>query len=259
MKQYNNFSVEFINIDTEKHFKNLSEAPYITKSMYSRFLIPDLKPDIKKAVYSDVDVIVSGDISEMYNEDLESYGLGAIWQELFDNTSHVTELKQKLKLSPQHKIFFSGNLLIDCDYWRNNKVSEKLLKIAHDIGNYSQNPDQDALNIYFDNNYKVLCEKYCFVNQAFDFYKEPKEILIRHYNGQIKPWHLNPDTKTSLFYNIEDFWKYAKKTAFYEELYTKTLNSEEQKIYLRKLQYWKNANRIAEILKNKKIRTPFNE
>lgn len=245
---FDNFSVEFIFIDVENKFKNFNEAPYITKSMYSRFLIPDLKPNIDKAIYSDVDVIVMGDIAKMYHEDLGGFSLGAIWQELFDNTPFVEDLKSKFNLSKEHKIFFSGNLLIDCEKWREQNIPENLLKLASALAKCSKTPDQDVLNMYFDNNYKILSEKYCFVNQDFDFYKEPKEIIVRHYNGQIKPWNLNPDTKTSLFHNLEDFWFYAKKTAFYQELYQKTLNTEEQKSYLRKLQYWKNANRVAQIV-----------
>ena len=36
--------------------------------------------------------------------------------------------EKKLGISFSHKFFQSGNLLIDCEYWKNNKITEQLLK-----------------------------------------------------------------------------------------------------------------------------------
>lgn len=237
--KFDNFSIEYLSIEIDKHFKNLKNTKYISKSMYSRFLIPELKPEIDKAIYSDVDVIVLDDISKMYNEDLEGYALGAVWQELYDKTQNMENLKKRLDLSPTHKVFFSGNLLIDCKKWREKNIISDLIKGYEFLDNLTETPDQDILNKYFENNYKVLSEKYCFVNQAYDYYKKPNNVVIRHYNGQIKPWQLDENTHTSLFYNLSDFWYYAKITEFYNDLKLKTLDTNAQKQYLRQLQYWK--------------------
>lgn len=214
--KFNNFSLEFITIDTDKYFKNFVNKAHFTKSMYSRFLIPILKPEIDKAIYSDVDVIVLGDIIEMYNEDLEGYTIGAVWEDFAEQTTNAKRCPH-LNLSDEHKFFASGNLLIDCKKWREGDITRKLIEIEKEYRNSLRFPDQDILNKCFDNNYKILSKKYCYVSQNFNFYKD-HDILIRHYNMELKPWHIHEKLKTELINNVIDFWYYAKMTPFYNQL-----------------------------------------
>lgn len=234
INQFNNFSIEFIKLDLDREFPDFKETDRISKSMYSRFLIPTLKPNLNKVIYSDVDVIFLDDISKMYNESLDDHALGAVWEEYsekINNDSH----KKRLELSNFHKYFSSGNLIIDSNKWLDNSILEKLIKISTDSIDILSCPDQDVLNKFFNNNYKVLNQKYCYINQNFIFYEDHNDIVIRHYNGKIKPWHVAPGSDSSLMPNLEDFWYYAKKTDFYEELYIKTQNKEEQVLLLRQL------------------------
>ncbi len=233
-KKFSNFSIEFLNIDLDTHFNDLPETQYISKSMYSRFLIPELKPEIDKAIYSDVDVIFLGDIAEICKEDLEGYTLGAVWEEYAEGTINM-ERKRQLNLSLNHKYFSSGFLLIDCKKWRKDNSFKKLLEIFKTIDNELSCPDQDILNIYFNDNYKILSQKYCWINQNYNYYKTTPEIIIRHFNGQIKPWHISPTRKTTLIPEINSFWYYAKITDFYEEIYSKVLPQAEQDKILRQL------------------------
>lgn len=214
-KQFSNFEIEFIKIDTEKYFKGFKETQYITKSTYSRFLIPDLKPNIKKAIYSDVDVIVLGDIREMFEEDLGDYILGAVPEAFGDNPLNKTILK----IPNTHKYFSSGNLIINCELWRKNNITQKIWQIAKKYGKVLQFGDMDILNICFQNNYKELNAKYCFMNQNYFFPDISKNIFIRHYNGEIKPWHIN--FENDAIKDVDIFWDYAKTTAFYKELVDK--------------------------------------
>lgn len=215
-EQFNNFSIEFIKIDINECFNDFTTKAHFTKSMYSRFLIPQLKPEIKKAIYTDVDVIVLGDISELYNEDLGEYIIGAVWEEYAENVE-LGARSPFLELSSGHKYFASGNLLINCEKWREKSVTKELLAIEKRYRDDLKFPDQDILNKAFDNNYKVLPAKYCYVTQNYNFYKE-HNFVIRHFNAELKPWIFHKDLKTDLLKNIEDFWYYAKMTNFYEEL-----------------------------------------
>ena len=233
-ESFDNFSIEFIKIDIETYFKDFKENEYFTKSMYSRFLIPNLKPSLDKALYSDVDVIVLGDIAEMYTTDLEGYAIGAVWEEMFEADSNQKR-KKNLNLSSLHKYFMSGNLIIDCQQWRANNVVKDLLAIEKTLITKTL-PDQDILNKCFDNNYKVLAKKFCFLSQEA-MVCENSNIIIRHFEGKAKPWHLSPDTKTSLMPHLQDFWKYAKKTAFYSDLLEKTFDITEQEKTLRHLRF----------------------
>lgn len=102
----------------------------------------------------------------------------------------------------------------------------------------------DILNKYFDTNYKLLDEKYCWLNQYYDFYGEPKnQIVIRHFNGPTKPWHVKPVENKIMPKNISDFWHYAKMTPYYESLINncKTTELDSRRLI-----------RINEIIKNNK-------
>lgn len=223
---FSHFSVEFLKIDFDKYFKDFNETERITKSMYSRFLIPHQKPEIKKALYSDVDVICMGDIREMFDESLDGYALGAV-HETYAEGKNNTQKKARTNISDEHKYFSSGNLLIDCEKWREGNIFEELIKINKA---YSQNllePDMDILNKYFDNNYKILPSKYCWINQNYEYFGKPTEpIVIRHFNGPVKPWQISPDVsenpKLSFTLDKNKFWHYAQITPFYNMLIQQT-------------------------------------
>ncbi len=232
--QFSNFSVEFLKLNLEKLFSSFPETDYITKSMYTRFLIPDLKPEIDKAIYSDVDVIVLGDIAQLYNENLEGYALGAVWEEFCENNNNVKR-KEILNLDSKHKYFSSGCLLIDCKQWRTKAIFKDLHKIGLQFMSLLSCPDQDILNKYFDNNYKQLPTKFCWTNQCCTYYSE-QHFTIRHFNGPVKPWHINEKTSSTLIPNVQVFWKYAKMTPYYKDLSKNTQNKNEQQKIIRQMQ-----------------------
>ncbi len=224
-KQFSNFSIEFLKINIDKVFSKIdysSAQDYISISTYNRFLIPDLKPNIDKALYSDVDVIFMDDIKKMYEEKLHEYSLGAIWEEYSEDCGN-NEKKERMEISKGHKFFSAGNLLIDCKKWRENEITNKLFNIVYKYNDRLVFHDMDVLNKYFDNNYKILSPKYCWINQDYEFYGQPKEqIVIRHFNGSVKPWQIAPELKENpkLTFTLDKnkFWHYAKMTSFYDML-----------------------------------------
>lgn len=222
--KFQNFSIEFIKIDVEKYFKDFPVCKYFSKSMYSRFLIPKLKPGLNRAIYSDVDIVALGDIKKMFEENLDKYLLGAVWEEYTDDTINK-ERKQRLGLSDNHKYFSSGNLLINCKKWRNENIFEKLTELVKKHRNIITCPDQDVLNLCFENNYKQLKPIYCWLNGLYDFYNGASDIIIRHFNGTIKPWNIAeniPENNMLPFLRDKNiFWKYAKTTRFYDEILEK--------------------------------------
>ena len=219
---FNNFSVEFLEIDFDKYFKDFKETPNITKSMYSRFLIPYLKPSINKAIYSDVDVVFLDDVKKMYDEELDDYALGAVFEEFAEGDVNYAKRK-RTNISAKHKYFSSGNLIIDCKKWREQNILDKLLQIGHEYQDSLVEPDMDILNKFFDSNYKILPPKYCWINQNYEFFEQSAEpIIIRHFNGHVKPWHIHPDINENkmLPFTLDKnrFWHYAQMTPFYDIL-----------------------------------------
>lgn len=214
-KKFSNFSIEFIYIDVENQFKNYPKLLHFTKTTYTRFLIPQLKPNLKKVLYSDVDVIILKDIKEMFDEDLDNYVIGAV-PELFLGKTIKEVYLNTLSISEKHQPFAPGNLIIDCEKWRENNITNKLLAIEFKQDKI-QYTDQTLLNIYFDNDYKQLNQRYCYTIQH-DVCLPSDDIVVCHYNGMVKPWHIDEKTDTKLIPHLKEFWHYAKMTSFYDDL-----------------------------------------
>lgn len=234
-KSFNNFNIEFIKIDSNKEFLNIkyiNHASHVTISTYNRFLIPKLKPQLKKVLYLDVDIVALGDIKELYDIDMENYHFAAI-PESFITQQEDKETKNRLNLAQNHKYFNAGVFVLDNQYWVKNDILNKALEVENNYRGKLKYADQDILNIIFNNNYKILSQKFNLMTQAKT---NINDIVIRHFNTDIKPWQYNPclSNNSLLMDNMLEFWKYAKKTPFYDELYSKVQNIQLQKDNLRK-------------------------
>ena len=206
--QYKNFSIEFINIVTDRDLKQIdykNACSHVSISTYNRFLIPMLKPELKKIIYLDVDIIASGDIKTLYECHLEKYPLGAI-----PENEHNQKYKIPLDLKSEHQYFNAGVLLINNKKFKSNTLFETEKKYRDKL----KWADQDILNIAYENNYKILDKKFNFMTGE----NECEDIVIRHFNTDVKPWHFNENLKTSYVSSLQRFWYYAKKTAFYDEI-----------------------------------------
>lgn len=219
--EFSNFSVEYIKIDIQKLFGDFPlHVKEHTLNVFSRYLIPQLRPDLKKVIYLDVDIIVKGDIADLFNISLGGNHLGAIpeYTDVLEN--HIKELA----ISNTHKYFNAGILVIDCDYFRKNNLTDLLIKKTMEIKPKYQ--DQDILNIVFQDNYKILNYKFnvsSYMNEFNNKKMDPevqealKKPFIIHYST-FKPWN----DRSVIF--ADDFWYYARKTSFYEILLENIIN-----------------------------------
>lgn len=215
-KKHKNFSVEFINM---KRFElnKFPEIKHYTTNAFSRYFIPELKPDLGKVLYLDVDIIVTGDIAELYNQDLGEYYLGAILEDYCP--FNYTYLK---KICPGYKggcnYFNSGVLVMDLDGFRRHNIAQKLVETTTRLNDLLNCPDQDVLNLIFENNFKKIDYKFNFFSGHEKYVDESgkKELLearenhlILHFTGG-KPWL---DKSVEMSYK---FWDIVKETPFYD-------------------------------------------
>lgn len=92
--------------------------------------------------------------------------------------------------------------------------------------------EQDLLNKYFDNNYKVIGTEFNLMNSNIATLIECPEkfkglpyqkwnCIVRHFEGPMKPWlyneHVYPDYRCKTL-NFDEFWFYAAMTPFFEGL-----------------------------------------
>ena len=238
--KFNNFDIEFLDIDMEKEFSSFRQAssfaaaPYWSNTTYARILIPKLKPDIKKVINLDADVIVLGDLQKMIDVDLDGYALGGvpdnymINQCLAKGDNYMDFSKEMLE-----KYFNAGVLIFDCDIWREKNIIEELFKIQAKYKNKLKYVEQDLLNKYFDNNFKLIGIEVNLMNSSISTlmncpqkYKglayRKWDCIIRHFEGPMKPWHYNERSFSPSFtcntISFEEFWFYASMTPFFEGL-----------------------------------------
>ena len=222
--QKDNISVCCINVKQIITSQSLYSNRHYSVEMYHRFLIPELFFFLRKAVYIDCDVILMDSIHKLYQIDTKDNVLGAA-RNLLHNEMYGY-VKNKLCFDPDRYIN-SGVLLLNLKLLRENNFGQKFLKLLNEFHFDTVAPDQDYIN--------AMCNgKILYINEAWDVmpnkakpaFQNPKLI---HYNLFDKPW---------CYDNIqyEDyFWKYAKKTSFYEPIVEFKKNySNEQKLSDRK-------------------------
>lgn len=169
---------------------------YINKSAYYRLFIPYVL-DIDKALYLDCDIVVSSDLSELYNYSFHSEICIA---SLEDNIAVSSKGPSRLGYPSTYSYFNSGVLLLDLNLMRTLYSFTDLLKCLEERKNSIMYHDQDVLNILF-HNHKVFIPLIYNVMDVFLIkninlppslvgqYKSVYNPTVIHYSGSIKPWH----------------------------------------------------------------------
>ena len=220
-KFFNNFSIEFIQTNTGSLFAKLPSLPYISKATYSRFIIPSIKPELKKVIFSDVDVAFMDDIKELYDIDLGSHPIGAI--PLYRITKSEIDDTKRLGLNLED-LFMAGLLVIDVNKWNNANATEKLIEIAEKLAseNKLRMLDQDILNKFFNGDFFRVDKIWCVIHKNLKSSNLTQEEIadmvknqkIAHFAGNHsqKPWN-NKNIE-----GAEYFWKYVPYTAFRKDI-----------------------------------------
>lgn len=233
-KQFNNLRIDFMDahMDMFNSFKkaNELEGKYWSNTTYARILIPVLKLEIDKAINLDSDTLVLGDLQEMIDIDMEGYALAATPDNYVIN-DYIVRNGNYLDFSPKHlkKYFNAGVLLFDCKKWRENDITGGLFELQNCFRDKIVYVEQDLLNKYFDNNYKVMNSKFNLANSAIATlieypemfhgeYDKQWDCVVRHFEGPLKPWRgchrvYGSYEADTLFF--DEFWFYAKMTDFF--------------------------------------------
>ena len=217
------FIIDFIDIsnqveDIKARFKDVYHFSVVT---YYRLFIASLFPQYDKVIYLDCDLVVLGDISELYHIELGENILGAAPEQYVQNTKEFRLYAEKaLGVNPDGYIN-AGVLLINLKEFRKNNIEERFIKLITDYDFDLLDPDQAYLN------YLCLGRIHVLPN---GWNKEPMPLAcegkknIVHYALYQKPWQYSDMT------DAEYFWHYAKQSPFYERIcLTQQSFGEEQK------------------------------
>lgn len=177
----NNYNISPIYLKVNpKHYAHCKGWGHVSREAFYRISIPALLGrNIKKALYLDSDMIIKGDLLELWtNKQLKRYYLGAVE----DPVPFAG-----IKLPRGYRYFNSGVLLMNLEKWRKNKISYRVLKFI------KQNPskirwwDQDALNALLYNKWFPLDYKWNY--QVFRMGHLNIDPIIIHFNTNVKPWN----------------------------------------------------------------------
>ncbi|WP_037287215.1 glycosyltransferase [Saccharibacillus sacchari] len=202
---------------------------HITEATYYRILIPNLfEADVKKVLYLDCDLVITADIWELWDTELDGHALGAVRIYEYVNDGRV----------PENATYFNaGVLLINLDKWRSEDLTRKVLEYIKAYPDRLLSWDQDALNGVLYEEWVELPFHWNFRSQLFELNSEQfpfveKRIFeesqsnpsIVHFTTNSKPWHyMNEHPYKNEYFKYLDNSGYPY-TKYKEEAILKRLN-----------------------------------
>ena len=189
LKQY------LIDSNNSNQFSIAENHPDLSIVSYFRLFLPSILPrNIHRILYLDCDVIVVRNITRLFTINMKDYGVAAV-QDVTPNSNYH---RQIMGLSINNNAFCAGVMMINLDFWRENKSGESMIAYANTMRGKLIMEDQDVLNHEFHGHWLKLPYKYGrtplavapvdFNQKWFDIYEYVNEPSIFHYAAHVKPW-----------------------------------------------------------------------
>lgn len=213
--QASNFNIDLVDVsETELHQKFVKENFPVSISATFKFFLPELFPNLTKALYIDGDLIIQSNLLKLYFTDISGVYAGVV------KDYHALTFKGDVwkRLGVRFEAYFnSGVMLLNLEKMRNDHITEKLVEYRLNGINYYM--DQDALNVVFGNSVKYLNFNYNMtmtnwrnktIEDLAEYYALPmvddkydylRNADIVHFASSDKPW---------VYYNTHyaDVWFY---------------------------------------------------
>ena len=181
---------------------------YYSIETYYRFFIANMYPQYDKVLYMDCDIVVLGDIAELYNNDITNLYLAASPEEVMAEVKVFGDYVEKALDVPVAEYFNAGIMVMNLAEFRKDNIEKKFFEMINRF-RFRVTQDEDYLNVLCKGKTKILdlgWNKTAFKNDKFD----DKNLKLIHYKINWKPWK-----NRNVLYE-EYFWNYAKKTEFYD-------------------------------------------
>lgn len=175
-------------------------------TVYMRVFSPYVvDKDVDRLIYLDVDTIVQGDISDLWNVDLGDYTVAAaqdVGKTVDCEWGGIANYKE-LGLTADTKYFNSGVLVINPKKWREADYSNQVITALSTYKQYVQLADQYGLNVVLANKWLELDPKWNW----FAF-KENENPYLVHFLD-IKPIFTSYNSKEVY---KDEFYRYLSLT-----------------------------------------------
>lgn len=221
-----NFSIEFYKMErgletiTDRS-SNYLRCDYFTLTIYFRLFIPEMFPELDKAIYIDSDIVVLGDLAELYGIDLCDNYIGACRDESVVDVPQLARYMEEYIGVDRHEYINSGVLLMNLAALREKRFGEHFLELLSTYHFDSIAPDQDYIN--------AICNgKIHYLGEEWDTMPNDKKPELRgakliHYNLFSKPWCYD-----GVQYG-DYFWEYALGGGYLEEALDNKKNYSDEK------------------------------
>lgn len=241
--------IEFVLVDREK-FASLcgSANERFLPECFLKLKMADFLEGVDRVIFLDSDIVVIGNIAELWNIDIEGYSIGAVRD--FANLRHLADI------TGGHEYFNSGILLINLKKWREENTEERLFSFLKEYPDRMVWNDQDLLNGVLYNEVKYLDEGWNFQYNVDNPEVEKKisstKINLIHFVTRNKPWnaaHFSYKFRDKyLYYLFQTPWR-QNVVSVYFTIWEKRLFRE---YFVRKEQK-KQLIRLRELAKGKKV------
>jgi lipopolysaccharide biosynthesis glycosyltransferase len=186
---------------------------HYTIDTYTRLWVADFfPPDVERILYLDCDMIVTGDIAELWQTDLGGNTIGAV-------SIPGSARSEALEIPEQFGYFNAGVMLIDLPRWRATRTFDRIIEFIRHNSHKLRDADQDALNACLYGERKPL--SYVWNVISLFYYREGHQFglsdavldeivtnaKIVHFNGAWKPWMY-----MDIHPRKQDYYEYLKMT-----------------------------------------------
>lgn len=198
------------------YFENIKINLHFSVANYFRLLAADLI-DEEKVLYLDSDILVLGDITPLWDLEMDRYPLAAV-------TDLIVRDFHRLDLVESQGYFNSGVMMMNLKVWRELDLGKKVLSYIFSNSKNIIYADQCGLNgflqgnwlrldlkwnlqsPFFDKQYKNL---FSIWSKEFDLSVSTQNPFIVHFTGNQKPWNFRSQHPLKGLY-----WKYQNQTPF---------------------------------------------
>ncbi len=203
------FKIHFVNVDSKLQALKLklNIRDYYTITTYYRLLLPELYPNLRKALYLDCDIVIKDDIAKLYNTDINEYLVAAVRDQSVPLIKEFADYVEGALGIRREDYFNAGILLMNLKKMRKEKFLKKAMDLISNF-EFKVAQDQDILNVAANGKVKYLPN----VWNTMPLGERIENPSIVHYNLIFKPWK-----QDNVMYE-EYFWEYAKRGELFEEL-----------------------------------------
>ena len=228
-----NVSLRFHNVwRLIKGYDLSTNNEHISMETYYRFLIQEVLGCYDKVLYLDSDLIIQGDVAQLFDTELGNNLLAAAIDIDFlgnlnnNDGQRLAYARDVLRLADPYAYFQAGVLVLNTAEMRRLHTVAEWMGIVSSV-DYIYD-DQDILNaecqgrvVRLPNEWNVMhdcggrvANVFTFApNDVFDTYQAARRApKVIHYAGWEKPW-VNPDCDYA-----DVYWSYARRMPFYEML-----------------------------------------